>query len=827
MKDFLSEYLITLSGKRNTHIQDLLSASRVSKNDLDSLASKLKDTKKDSPIIISQESLGGLIRRATFDSVNRDANRRLLELFNVSNRISLVLDSHAAILTSEIKALEDEIAAMEKAIANYAFTLSDGGFYDYAFTEPFSDDTFRETNISIKLTDRSGIDFSPEEIAVVNGAAGILSLSPQLKNAYPITADFVHTNCASMISSNTGLDRALNADVSNGWRMAVDAPKPITNRIDPSFLQQGAQVELEIFLQAPAPCDTIILTPFSDLSIDVLRVQIYPDVLNATPVSLLDSPITLDQTRVINFPLQPVAKFRVLLNQSIYSRGQTPPAQYEVAYRELNDDIKLQRHNMANYMGRAYNKNNKALKRVFLKAQKQSDDLKIFKSEIPQLDFNPAFGPMTLDKVVLGFNPSNPKQDFWSFKTKANHFMRKMIDEKIFASNPDQLNKRFVFNANQSFISSNSPLQLTMLSGQTSTGIDVSPQQPVSANIIGYPTIQENQYLAYQYNLGLRNIRIGTGERIYRGVFISKQIPAPNDSGEVKIKVDDQDYQLIGTSRDIAQITSIEYSVSNKANPSTEQDWIPILPMTQTQVEGERLFVNEVGRAITRFTPAISGGLKIYKNGYQFDISNVTIMRTADEAGIKSFRFKLGTFSSSDIFTISYTPLSNSSIINFEDKGLGSSTLATAYDDSGAGETFNSTLNNQVVTLKNEPYVDYASVDSSGSYSTTYGFQGSYQPITIVMSDGSIALNQTNYKGITQNDLSTFDESQTAYIHSGKNIIFNKPITDKFTVFYQYLPSTLRFRVVLRVNDQTYVSPSVNSVQVKTKTRKPNPRKTI
>lgn len=829
MRDFLGEYLITLSGKKATSIHELLSAARVSKNDLDSIAAKLQDSKRDSPIVISKEKFGSLIQRASFDSANRDANRRILDLFQVSNRISVLLDSHTAILSSEVKALQDELIAMEKAIDNYAFTLSDNGFYDYAFTETFNDETFRETDIDVRLSDRSGVNFSSDEIGTVNSAAGILSLSPALKNKYPITADIINSNCSSLITSNTGLDRALNADVSNGWRVAISAPKPITSKIDSTVSVQGAQMELEIFLQSPAPCDTIVLTPFSDMAVDVIRVLVYPEVGDDTKVvSVLSEATTLDRSVVVNFPLQPVAKFRVLLNQSVYSRGETSPAQYEVAYREIYEDIKDKRENVSKFLGKPYKKNKKALKRIFLNAQARNVDTKIFKSEIPEIDFDPSFGPLTIDKIVQGYNPNNPKQDMWSFQSKTNHFMRRMIDEKVFANNTEIMNDRHVYNVNNAFLSSNTPLQMTMMSGNSNPSQkDLSSQVPISAGIIAYPTIQEQQFLDYQYNLGLRNIEIGTGERIYRGIFISKQIPAESDSGEVKLRSEDFNYMLVGTSRDSATITSIEYSISNKSTPASEEDWIPILPIGSSKVDAERVFLTESGIGYLRFPASINDSFEIYKGGYKVDLAGVTINKTSDNAAVKSFQLNPGTFTSTDIFTVTYTPYGDQSIINFLDRGVGQTILATAYDDSGAGETFNNTLNNQVITLKNEPYVDYDSVYLNGSYSSTLGFQGSYQPITIIMSDGSIALNQTNYKGITQNNLSSFDETKTAFIHSGKNIVFNKPISTKFTVFYQYLPSNLRFRIVMRVNDSNYVSPSVNSVQVKTKTRKPNSRKKI
>ncbi len=828
MKDFLSEYLITLNGKRNTKIHDILADVRVSKNDLDSIADKMRDSKRNAPIVISKEKFGSLIRQDSFDAAHRDAGRRILDLFQVSNRISLVLDSHTSILSSEIRAIEDEISAMEKAIANYGFTLSDNGFYDYAFTETFNDDTFRETDGNIVLTDRSGQNFASDEQALVNAASGILSLSPELKISYPLSGNILNSNCLALATSNTDVSNALNAKASNGWRMAISSPKPFTSKIDDTFTQQGAQVELEIFLAVSSPCDTVVLVPFSDTPVDIMRVSVFSDNNDqSTSKVVLDSKTSLDRPLSIHFPLQSISKIRIAINQSVYSRGESPSAQVESVYRDFYTDIKTQREDVVKYVGKTYNENKKALKRTFLNAQNKDKNLRIFKSEIPEINFEPSYGPLTIDKIVKGYNPNNPGQDMWSYKSKSTQFMRRMIDEKVFSNNTDILNDRYIFNSNRSFLSSNKPLHMTMMSGSAMyTDSSLSSQAPLSADIISYSTIQEQQYLSYQYNLGLRNIQIGSGERIYRGVFISKQIPAPSDSGEVKIKVDEINFELLGTSRDSKIITSIEYSICNKSNPTKETDWVATLPIDNPSVVAERLFVDGLGMGQLRFPASMSGNFAIYKNGYKLDLTGVTRFNISDQSAISSVQIPMTMFTSSDVFTVDYQPYGDQSIINFKNRGIEESLLGTAFDDSGAGETFSGSFDDQIITLKNEPYVNETLVQNGSSY-TSAGFVSAYQPITILMSDGTVAINHTNYKGTIQNSLATFDETNTVYIQSGKNIVFNKPITQNFTVYYQYLPSNLRFRIIMRVNDINYVSPSVNSIQLKTKTRKANVRKLI
>jgi len=828
MRNFLDEYITTLSAKQRINIYSLLSEARASKTDLDLIAKKLSDTKQNAPIILNRESFGSIISERSFHAANRDITNKLLELFANANRISLLLESHTSILSSEIKGIEDEIMAMEKSISNYAFTLSDGGFYDYAFTETFNDETMREES-SLRLTDRSGNDFQSNELAAVNSASGVLSLRQSLKNQYPISAEIINSNCLQFVTSNTGIDKALNTDVGNGWRIAVSSPKPITSKIDNTFGKAGAQVELEILLNSISSCDSLVLTPFSDLVVDVMQVVLFVNDNNKTEtVSILNEPLKLDKTTVLGFELRPISKVKIILNQSVYFRGEIPPIQQEIVYRKVSEEVKKNKNEVAIYTDNSFKRNKKALKRLFIKSQKKQKNVKIFKSEIPEIDFDASFGPLTIDKIIMGYDSNNPKKDFINSKSQINHFMSRMIDENIFASNTEMLRDRHIFNANPFFMRTNSPYQSTMVSGNARPAqIDLSPQQPLSADLIAYAKLQEEKFLDYQYNLGLRNIQIGSGERVFRGIFVSKKVPAPSDSGEVKIKVDDTNYIFEGRGRDTSLITSIEYSVSNKSNPSKESDWVPILPIDESMVNGERLFIDEAGSGTFRFEADINKSVRIYKNGFLLESSNFDIIKNVSNNTIKGIQIRPGFFNNLDLFTIDYEPSSTCKIVNFEDLGFGQSLLASAFDDYGAGETFTSTYNNQIIDLKNDPFVDYTKIEEFGSYSSQYGFQGTYQPITIIMNDGSVALNQTNYKGLIQNSLSDFSETQTAFVHSGRSIAFNKPISEKFTVFYQYLPNNLRFRIILRVNDNTYVSPSVNYVQLKTKTLKANPRKII
>lgn len=826
MKDFLDEYVTSLSSKQRTQIYDVLSAARVGKEELDSLAKKLANTKKLSPIAVKPEAFGGLISASGIDAIYREVSRKLLDLFQVSNNISLLLDSHTSLLTSEIKALDNELVAIEKAIDNYAFTLSDNGFYNYAFTETFNDDIMMDDSGNIRLTDRSGVDFYTSEYAAVNSASGNLTLSPSLQVNYHVNGMVVDSNCAALITSDTGVQNSANQSVGNGWRIAVSSPRPITSSITDST-KSGAQFAVEYTLDSANPCDTVIITPFSDIPIEVENIKLYSSLQDSNPITIVNTTTVIDKPTHFSFQLQNIAKVKIVLNQPIYNRGAQTPSKEQIIYRDFVNSVRLERDKVAEYTHKEYKRNDKVWKRVFLSSQKNDKDVNIFKAEIPQVNFEALTGPLTLDKLLDRDASFRSSPDIWNYQSKMTTFFRKMMDEKVFPNNMELLNDRHIYNVGSTNIRNYSAINAMYVSGINQQYPRIANiQSPINVDIAAYPIINEQDYLQYQYNIGIRNFQVGTGVRLYRGVYITKQIPAPSDSSEVKLKADEINYSILDTSRDATEITSIEYSISNKSRPGAEEDWISILPIDADSILGERVFINEAGYGILRFAADAVKEFSLFKNGYLISASLIKQIKSVDGASFKQIQIPMDSFSSLDIFTANYFTYENEHIINFAKKGFDQSLLASAYDANGPGETFSNTNNGQIIGLTYDPYVSYDLINAGSNYSTIYGLQG-YQPITIVLADGTVALNQTNYVGIQQNNLADFNSDTIAYIHSGKNIIFNKPIDSSFTVYYQYLPSNLRLRIILRVNDLNYVTPVVNSVQVKTKTLKADPRKTF
>jgi hypothetical protein len=841
MKDFLNEYVKSLSTQRLENIHNILRSAQVGKSDIGEIIKRLNEIQALSPISVDSVKVGSRVSNLKLDRLHRQLSLRFGELFDTSNMISLVLNSETNILTSEIKALEDELIVLEKEIDNYAFSLADNGFYDYVFMESFNNETMRETasDQTAMRTDRGGqARFKSIEDAYVDTKNGSLRLHADLRVEYPLRGSVLNSNCITPSTNVPPLSGALNGDNYSGWKVTVRSDTKINSSIYTSIhseaLEKGAQIWLEITLPAASPCDSIVLVPFSDIPIDILRVELYSgwdctqNHQGQKSKTVVKRPLVLDRPRTISFPNSSVSFVRILLNQSIYKRKHLMPEVSEIRYKASYDEIKHNRSKANHISGKSFVNNEKALKRVFVGSQDNTNIVRLFRIQKPEVDFNIAFGPLTAARVIHADSLSK-KEDVWNYKSQVNSLMKRMINERMLASNSAMLNGNSTYVIGQTLTGSGQALNSLLSSGLSisNANSDHAIQPEIGPEDIGEEMLTSTESLAYYYEIGLRNVQIGLMGKNTRGVFISKMLPATSDSGVVKIKVDHTNYELIETDRDSVHVTSVEYSVSNKSKPNGESDWVPIIPVDDNDIQSERVFIGASGRASLRFPASLSDSIVLYKNGYVVDSNNIEFIKTEDNTAVIAIKIPVATFTPNDIFTIDYVAFGEHKFIDFNQVGSSQTSLSTAYDDNGSGQTFSSTNGERVIALANEPFVNYDQVEQNGGYSSQLGFTGTYQPVTIILSDGTIALNQTNYNGGSQNNLSSFATEDTVFLHSGKNIIFNKAIDQEFTVYYQYLPSNLRFRTILRVNIDDFISPTVDFVQVKTKTRKPDPRRTI
>lgn len=795
MNRFLDDYIDTLTTRRARRVADLLEEAKVAKDQLDLISARLANLGQIVPLVLSQENAEAAIEAANFEINFRDAFTRIQELYEVSNLVSLLLDSHQSILGSDVKAIEDHLASLEKMAANYSFLLADGGAFNYAYLEPFSDERGRETGLNFNIPDRASQLFGPAEQAVIRTDEGVLALPESLSASHPMAVSVVKGNATAFVTSDTGIQNVLSANTTTGWRMTLASANPITSGLPEAGGAVGAQVILEFTLAQPAPASEIKLVPFADMALDLVQVTLYPklnDDSNFT--TLLSAPTPLDRPYSLFFPMQSVAKFRVLLSQSIYNRLASlisvPEQNYQRLLKEIADRDK-DRYNIGRVL-RIHK-----IQKYIIKFRKRKGRVKKVFIALPHIDFHPHWGPMRIDKVIQQFQKRLGPYDIWG---RQEHFEQALL--RLFKKNPF-MHHRVFFRK----VGKYEEVVVSIVDNSTSPVTTLSPA-------LNPPVIHQGFY--YQYNLGLHYVSIGSNAPGFKGVFVSRTMPAPGDIGEVRLKVSEANSRLSSTDRQSSLLTSVEYSVSNESEPKAESDWIPILPSNALGiVEAERLFPDSAGRAFFRFEASEQGYLVLYRNGYK--VSGFNLIFNALKDGISGLSLPNGTYTSDDIFTVDYVPAADHSTVNFENSGFADIPLVAAHDATGAGEGFSTSGGRDTVDLTYEPYIDYDQVLTS-TYSDSFGLTP-YQPITIRFDNGSNAFNLTNYRHEDQASLPAPDEGYY-YIHSGNTIQFNQNVNIPFRVYYQYLQNNIRVRVVLRVNAKTFTSPSVDYFHLKAKTRR-------
>lgn len=807
MRPFLSDFVDSLSKRQQARVAYLLEEAKIGKDELPKIAEKLSEMEDFVPLFVNTVNPFDLIKTTGFFVNLRDANTRINEIYDVSNLVSLLLDSHQTVLLSEAKALEDELIALNKQAQNYSFLLADNGAFDFAYLETFSDNLGRDELVTT-APDRAALAFGPLEQASVNSAEGVLVLPQNLASSYALSASIVEGNITSMLN-NTNVSTTTNPG-TQGWRASVDVVSPITSGLEIAEGQHGAQVVIEYRLPEASPASEILISPFADAVQQLVQVIVYPGDDETGKERMMTSPVELDRQYTLHFPMRSVKRFKIVLNQPIYNRVSqfaTVEDEYRQAYERVQrklDDIN-DRYNV--HQEPTFN-------RLYEMAQK------FLKTGRWLPGGGRGFAPLVDHPLTLHASMSGPMQPGhiaslitrrWNARslwrgitrhpvTSPNHFELETVLLRLFHESSDlydYLSMREVeeFNA-----------WLNSKGLYDPQGFVTTPLKKIY-----------NEAFVYRYNFGIANVSIGVESVGYKGYWISKPFESDGDFGEVRLKVAENNYRATNTDLENNVLTSVEYSVTNRSNPSVEADWIPIMPIGDDYVESERVFPDDRGKCLFRFSADGTAEIAVYKNGYPMDINPESDwLYDSYRQGITGVRLPVRSYTTEDIITARYTTVADYTTINFESEGFSEAPLTTAYDDEGAGEGFATTIGRNEIQLTHVPYVDTNSVLSS-TYSDTFGMTP-YQPITVRLADGTVPINLTNYGVGVQ---ATLPVDGYYYLHSGKSLIFNQPIDDEFRVYYQYLKNNVRVRVVMRCNARDYVSPKVDLYHLKAKTRRP------
>lgn len=779
MRPYINNFINTLSKRRSERVGAILEEAHASKENLDTLVSRLTRTVADGATLSPRQHIKETrIRPDVFiENINK-VDDGIRELYDVSNHIALTLNTHKSLLATDVKAIEDELLNMEKAINNFSFLLSDNQAYDYAYLESFVDELGRDDELTT-IPDRSALPFGPSDNAYVHTDEGVLALPEMDMRTYPMNVDVVDGNALGFIVSQTNPSNLLAAGSSSGWNMRMAAPGPINAPIKQARGHVGAQVTLEFRITEPSPCSHIKLSPNADMPVELLQITTFNSDEDSEGKDRLAKPIYLNRPHTVYFPLESISKFRVVIGQPVFHRVTKHEDVLEFRYHRLIESINEKNENNQSTYKRIHFVSN-IEQAILLEAMGEGHQ----SVSIPRTDMQKHYGAMSPEKTIFAFRFDRPS--FWREDFQDESYI---LFDMLYQKDTD-ITKR----------------DMDELSSKTRTLSEGDPISQVANQKLDTTATQSG--FTYYYNIGLHYVRTGVESPGFKGVYVSKKLPAPGDIGAVRIKTDDTNYFEANSPRHSNQLTSVEYSVSNKSDIVSENDWKPILPVGTHEVNAERLFLDEDGMAFFRFSATTAEQIIIYRNGYPMTFADDVLQLLLGVAGAADgIKVNPVLITPEDIFTCDYIPTIDHTVVSFTDDGYSIPPLVSSFDETGSGERFLSTGDRNTVTLASRPFVDPVLAKSS-----------TFQPIIVQLDDGSVAQNLTDYIAGT---LPSLPADGYYYIHSGRTLMFNRPI-ENFRVFYQYLENNVRFRVVLRCNVKDFVSPSVDYVHLKAKTRDPD-----
>ena len=749
MQTYLNRYLKTLTDGQSRNVKNILADARLDRASLEQLIRRLNREVDFQPLTLNEAEPFSVTSGSNVLLTNRDAMLAIRELFDLSNNTSLAISSIGSVFSSQIQSLQEEITTLEKQVENYSLLLADQTSSASTFMESFSDQVNQEKT-TWQVPDRDNRPFT--HTAKVESSEGILVANSGFNIRHFVRGSFIETNGFSNIFEQNDVQNAFDNSDLTTWSITVDSDSALKTGLLGFSVDGGLQVTLEGRLTGASPTNAISIIPTTNTSFWVDDIVLYEDE-NTTEngISLISEPVKINSTSWFFFPVENITKYRVYLRQPTYVRKKIRSDSAETTRKPIIDQYMYisrtsVRDQVLNVLGSFLNHLSKKYK-----------DYSIFNR--PLID---------------------------TYETQTSILEYKLLwDRGVGAQNRNK------------FINIESDLATAL---KNLTGNDIAFKELQSADQIQHqghnaqmdqsgkfiqseariPGSDANKYI---YDIGIKSIDVGFIQPVQKAAYVSKPLPLEGDFSSVSMRSKEVLHKNTSFTTDIQWVNSVEYSISTKASPKSEEDWLPILPANANGlVTNEMLFPDQNGRCKLRFPAAINQDIVVYKN------RNIIQEYITELSGDSISHITLLTpFSSTDYFTVAYKPVYGTNIDITQDANA--SRLVNAYHSEGSGDYFASTNGQRDVLLTNLPYIDESLIDS-----TTV----TYSPVSVLFDDGTAPTNITAY---SESEVqASLDATATGYqfIHSNKSLIFNKPVAQPFRVFYQYLSTSLRYRVVLR-----------------------------
>lgn len=794
----------------------------------------------------------------------RDSGLRVSQFFSAASSMSNILNSMMSIFSSEIYKLEKDILFLENFIDNYQFIVGEDDLFNFNYIENFDNDinSFTSESTSIQLFDRDGINFEENGNYKIDTVLSKMTLSNgssfinPIDNIKNITE---YNNYSGYTTSNTSFNLLFNESKKDNWSVTVKSPFLLTSPLsvaskyityDTSYIK-GAQSMNIVTFNTPVEMDFIRITPNESNGLQLLQVVLEktnPIVSNASvsvqteyvDFPVLHSPLLLDKPVDIVFEKSRVKTVAFIFNQSKYTRTENTPIKQELNSKALRDIVNIKKRNKKHksltlqdivyfyFNGASNNPNSR--KNVNKYSDYYSNRYPV-SEEYGDFGFIEKFYGYSDDEITAKISDVIEEKNSTAIENIVHSIVQHVIDARSNLFNT-KIYRSTRANANDNLISTTRTDGFIPVKNDYETySLDFQRQDPLAPGISLEDVTKylENKEISnsYEYSFSLNSIAFGVNESQSqnKACFISKKIEMDGAPLGVKgiVNVVKERRDLSFTRYDLKEAGSYELSVVWSDLINSESAWMPLMAELDGKIDSEVLFFDNLNIARLRFVP-LSASIKIYKNGF---LQNPNLWSYSQIGNYINYSTPID---KNAIYVAEYEV----DLINYKQnlvdiESLSNSSFAVrAYTSDGTpGEKFSGTSSGNKIMLSYVPFVEdkFATAvynDLYGTINTTENI--GYSPVIVTIDNGTVAVNLTNYTKNSFEKGSFYNTDQYLFFQSGKELIFNKPITNQISVKYSYIPSSLRFRLIIRNNiPGIYNGISINNVILKCKVKNLDP----
>lgn len=841
----------TFFGSSKTNVSSLIREMKLDKSDFFSLAKKMSGSNNFGQFNVAQITSFAQLKKEPIVDLFRDTSARIRLLFDAVNSGGTILDSMVSVLSSEITKLEKDISNLELFINNYEFISGKDDLYNGNYIEKFDNilNDYRSDGSNFLLTDRDNVNFESNGNAYVDSSSGVLKIGKEqktinvIKNIKSIT---VSNNYSNYITSESEFLNVFTDTLEDSWTITIKSPVILTTELSKyskyitySNSSNGAKTAIEVEFETPINIDTLRVLPNlgNDLSLSQVVLFKAPTSFTSSQntteqyINLLTTPKLLKNSIELVFEKSNINKIIFIFNQAAYLRSKLPALMSEMNSKAMNkfiqDRLKERRSKFSKIQDMAYwyFKKNRLIDGI---KRNKNFDYEYYSCKFPS-EFN-TYSSMIKDEMFrasafdiednLVFSHSPLFIDLAKSMLSSLNIDTSFIDQGFFVESNSINNKSVALNLPGHLPYRSSSLINDPRKQFFDNNGNGSVQQVVKS------LLTEESADSYEYNFSLKSIEFieTISNNYHKACFISKKIPAQGSVIAVKAKLDSS--QIISASNqvsyDLKSLSSYELSISNVENPSSESDWIPLGFNNKEYIDSEMIFFDVTDfTARLRFQPK-SDSIILYKDGYLVNSSKYYF----NDATKKLQLINISEFSENSFYCVSYqidTFTTSPLEIDLVKSGIFNNSVKQYRNKNGLGQVFQKTNSSGSIVLENIPYINDLFVRDA-TYDPFFGTifttndTGSYNPVKVLLNDGTYALNLTNYSK-SPKSVNFYGSSSVQFIHSGKNITFNTRINSPFTVMYEFVPNSLRFRLIMRKNISNISIPvAADSVLLKMKT---------